>query len=81
MVQRTYNGGRKHAISISVATVLGTTGGTLVSMLQEHWNDQARDRAQAAAIAAAVAPLNVEIDNLKQANQSQWQAIARKQDK
>lgn len=87
-LQKTVQGGKKHAVSIGTATVLGTALSTGISMIQEHWSDQARDKAQAQAIAAAVAPLQVRIDNLakenddlKAVNQSQWQSIAKKQDK
>lgn len=78
---RTLAGSKKHAVSISVGAVVSVLTGTFIPMLENHWAAQdGRD-----AIASAVAPVQKQIDDLKQqqhdSSQALWRAINQKRDK
>lgn len=68
--RRTWAGGKKHAVSITAATLLASAIGEVKDLLVQHWEAQAEQK---------------QFDELKAqmqtSNQAMWQAIERKRDK
>ena len=74
-------GGKKHAVSIGAGSLLGAALSTGIQFAVQWHDESKQSQAQESAIAAAIAPLKVEIENVKAQNTAQWQAIGKKQDK